>query len=279
MRFVRYGERGVERPGILKSDGRIVDILSLLPGLPDLGPLFFTDAWVRVLENLDGPGPSPGVRLGPPVARPEKIICLGKNYADHAREGNMSLPGEPLLFCKTPNTVCGPNDPVVLPESSGQVDFEVELAVVVKTTCRRVSPLEAMDCVAGYMVMNDVSGREAQFGDKQWFRGKSFDMFAPMGPVLVTPDELGDPGNLTLETLVNGNRMQAGNTRDLIFKIPEILAYISRDITLVPGDVISTGTPAGVGIFRDPPVTLSAGDVVECRIEGIGALQNRIVAG
>ncbi|MFP4473916.1 MAG: fumarylacetoacetate hydrolase family protein [Desulfatibacillaceae bacterium] len=277
MRFVRYGGRGGERPGIWR-DGRIVDILDHFPGTPDLGSLFFTEGWKKALEAIDDPGVEMDVRLGSPVAKPEKIICLGKNYLEHANEGGMSAPEAPLLFCKTPNAVNGPYDPVVLPKSSGQVDWEVELAVVIRSTCKRVAPEEALDVIAGFMVMNDVSGREAQFGDKQWFRGKSFDTFAPMGPVLVTPDEIADVGNLKLEALVNGEVMQSGNTRDLIHDIPRIIAHVSADITLSPGDVISTGTPAGVGIFRNPPVTLADGDVVECRIEGIGSLKNTIVA-
>jgi 2-keto-4-pentenoate hydratase/2-oxohepta-3-ene-1,7-dioic acid hydratase in catechol pathway len=215
------------------------------------------------------------VRLSHPVHRPSKIICLGKNYAEHAREGGFEAPERPLLFSKAPSALSGPHDPIRLPRFSGQVDWEVELAVVIRREGKRIAPEAALDYVAGYTVMNDVSGREAQFGDGQWFRGKSFDTFAPLGPALLTPDEIGDINGLQLTSLVNGEVMQRGYTRDLIFDIPTLIAYISQDMTLLPGDIISTGTPAGVGIFRDPPVTLMEGDVVECRIDTLGALVNR----
>jgi 2-keto-4-pentenoate hydratase/2-oxohepta-3-ene-1,7-dioic acid hydratase in catechol pathway len=162
-----------------------------------------------------------------------------------------------------------------MPNTVGQVDWEVELAVVIGREGKRIEPSMAYDYVAGYMVMNDVSAREAQFGDGQWFRGKSLDSFAPMGPFLVTPDEISDVKNLRLEALVDGETMQDGNTRDMIFDIPTIIAYVSREITLWPGDIISTGTPSGVGIFRNPPITLKSGNVVECRIEKIGTICNR----
>ena len=217
------------------------------------------------------------VRLGPPVARPPKIICLGKNYPEHAREGGFDMPKAPLLFSKTPNALNGPFDPVLLPRSSDQIDWEVELAVVIGKAGKRISPSRALDHIAGYTVMNDVSGRRAQFAHSQWFRGKSFDTFAPLGPVLVTADEIGDAQNLRLTARVNGRLMQEGNTREMLFKIDTIIADVSEDITLVPGDIISTGTPAGVGIFRDPPVVLKAGDEVECWVEKIGAIRNRIV--
>jgi len=222
------------------------------------------------------PGLALNVRLTNPVCRPSKIICLGKNYAEHAKEGGFDNPDKPLLFCKAPSALSGPFDPIVLPQSSGQVDWEVELAVVIGKTCRRISRTNAMDHIAGFTVMNDVSAREAQFGDAQWFRGKSFDTFAPLGPVLVTPDEIGDISNLQLTTRVDGVLMQDGNTHDMIFDIPFLMEYISKDMTLIPGDVISTGTPSGVGIFRNPPVVLKPGNVVECRIETIGSIINPV---
>ncbi|GBC63704.1 FAA hydrolase family protein [Desulfonema ishimotonii] len=273
MRLIRFGEKGRERPGLLR-DGKIVDLRAIFPDIPDIGETFFREGWMERVARVSDAGADMAVRLGAPVHRPSKIICLGKNYAEHAREGGFDTPEAPLLFCKTANTVSGPGDPILMPRTSGQVDWEVELAVVIGREGKRIAPADAFDYVAGYTVMNDVSGREAQFGDGQWFRGKSFDTFAPMGPALVTPDEVGDVDNLRLETLVDGELMQAGNTGDLIFDIPAILEYISREITLWPGDVISTGTPSGVGIFRDPPVTLKPGNVVECRIEKIGALRN-----
>ena len=277
MQLIRFGEPGKERPGLLKGD-RIVDLRDHFPAIPDIGEAFFADGWLEKASGVAAPGREMAIRLGPPVSRPSKIICLGKNYLEHAREGGFDAPPAPLLFVKAPSSITGPADPILLPETSGQVDWEVELAVVIGKAGKRIDRREAFHYIAGFTVMNDVSGREAQFGDGQWFRGKSFDTFAPMGPAIVTPDEIPDIGNLRLETRVDGRVMQAGSTRDLIFDIPSILAYISRDITLWPGDVISTGTPSGVGIFRDPPISLKDGNVVECSIEGIGTLRNRVTA-
>jgi len=273
MRLIRFGEKGREKPGLLKGE-RIVDLRSHYPGIPDVNPAFFEEGWLEKIAALDSTGEALDVRLGSPVAGSSKIICVGKNYAEHAKEGGFDPPESPVLFCKTPNALNGPNDPIRMPLSSCQVDWEVELAVIVGKTAKRISEEEAFEYIAGFSVMNDVSGRDAQFGDGQWFRGKSFDTFAPLGPALVTPDEAGDVGNLNLAALVNGDVMQAGNTRDLIFSIPYLMAYISRDITLFPGDIISTGTPSGVGIFREPPIVLKPGDVVECRVDGIGAITN-----
>ena len=183
-----------------------------------------------------------------------------------------------MIFCKTINTLNGPFDPIVLPKSSGKIDWEVELAIIIGKEGKRISKARARDYIAGFTVMNDVSGREAQFSDSQWFRGKSFDGFAPVGPFIVTPDEIGDVNHLRLTAKVDGNIMQDGNTRDMIFDVSTIIEDISEDITLIPGDIISTGTPAGVGIFRDPPVLLKPGNVVECYIENIGTIVNKIVA-
>ncbi len=277
MRLVRFGEKGRERPGLQTPEG-IVDLRGAYPDIPDIGERFFREGWLRRAAAARAPAAPQGVRLGCPVSRPSKIVCLGKNYAEHAREGGFDQPGRPLLFCKGPNALNGPADPILLPRSSGQVDWEVELAVVIGREGKGIRPAEAWDHVAGLTVMNDVSAREAQFSDGQWFRGKSFDTFAPMGPALVTLDEAGDPGNLVLRAWVNGDLMQEGSTAQMLFDVPAIIAWLSEDITLLPGDVISTGTPAGVGIFRNPPVTLKAGDVVACGIEGIGVLRNPVVA-
>lgn len=274
MKLIRFGEKGRERPGLLRGEA-IVDLRQVFPGIPDICERFFREGWLEKVAAVDDPGRTMAVRLAHPVHRPSKIICLGKNYAEHAREGGFEAPERPLLFSKAPSALSGPHDPIRLPRFSGQVDWEVELAVVIGREGKRIAPEAAFDYVAGYTVMNDVSGREAQFGDGQWFRGKSFDTFAPLGPALLTPDEIGDINGLQLTSLVNGEVMQRGNTRDLIFDIPTLIAYISQDMTLLPGDIISTGTPAGVGIFRDPPVTLMEGDVVECRIDTLGALVNR----
>lgn len=276
MRLIRFGEKGFERPGLWR-DGRIVDLRVHWPDIPDIGEAFFREGWLTKVARLEDPGRRLDVRLGSPVFRPSKIICLGKNYAEHAREGGFENPDAPLLFCKSLNALNGPFDPIVLPTSSGQIDWEVELAVVIGRQGKAISKAEAWDYVAGYTVMNDVSGREAQFADSQWFRGKSFDTFAPLGPALVTPDDIADVGNLRLTASVDGQMMQDGNTRDLIFDIPTLIENISEDITLWPGDVISTGTPAGVGIFRDPPVLLQAGSVVECQVESIGRIRNTVV--
>ena len=277
MRLIRFGEKGHEKPGLLKGE-RIIDLERIFPGIPDIGEVFFRNGWLDKIRDVSEPGEKMDVRLGPPVARPSKIICLGKNYAEHAKEGGFDNPESPLLFCKTPNTLNGPFDPIRLPKSSGKVDWEVELAVVIGKEGKRIDRADAFGYIAGYTVMNDVSGREAQFADSQWFRGKSFDTFAPLGPALVTPDEIADINDLNLTAIVDGEVMQAGNTRDMIFDIPAILEDVSQDITLLPGDIISTGTPSGVGIFRDPPIVLKAGNVVECRIDGIGAIVNEVVA-
>jgi 2-keto-4-pentenoate hydratase/2-oxohepta-3-ene-1,7-dioic acid hydratase in catechol pathway len=277
MRLIRFGNSGAERPGLWK-DGRIVDLRRHFPEMPDIGESFFRDGWLAKAAGVVDEGRTVDVRLGPPVARPSKLICLGKNYLEHAQEGNFDAPEKPLLFAKAPSALSGPRDPIILPRSCGQVDWEVELALVVGREGKRISRDRAWDYIAGYAVMNDVSGREAQFGDGQWFRGKSFDTFAPLGPALVTPDEIEDIGNLQLTATVDSQVMQTGNTGDLVFDIPHLLAYISEDITLLPGDVISTGTPAGVGIFRTPPITLAPGNVVTCRIDRLGELVNPVVA-
>jgi 2-keto-4-pentenoate hydratase/2-oxohepta-3-ene-1,7-dioic acid hydratase in catechol pathway len=277
MRLIRFGNPGAERPGLWRDD-RIVDLRRHFPEMPDLGESFFRDGWMQKIAGLEDEGQPMDVRLGPPVVRPSKLICLGKNYLEHAQEGNFEAPEKPLLFAKAPSALSGPKDPIILPRSCGQVDWEVELALVVGREGKRISRDRAWDYIAGYTVMNDVSGREAQFGDGQWFRGKSFDTFAPLGPALVTPDEIEDIRNLQLTAMVDDQVMQTGNTGDLVFDIPHLMAYISEDITLMPGDVISTGTPAGVGIFRTPPITLAVGNVVTCRIDTLGELVNPVVA-
>lgn len=276
MKLVRFGQKGEEKPGLWKA-GNIVDLTKIFPDIPDIGEAFFKQGWLAKVSRVTAAGENLQVRLGSPVDRPSKIICLGKNYAEHAKEGGFENPDTPLIFCKAPNALSGPFDPILLPKSSGQVDWEVELAVVIAKEGKRIKRKDALEYVAGYCVMNDVSGREAQFSDTQWFRGKSFDTFAPTGPYLVTPDEIKDVHNLRLTAIVNGVIMQDGNTRDMIFDIPTLIENISEDITLLPGDIISTGTPAGVGIFRDPPVLLHPGSVVECRIEKIGAIINAVL--
>ncbi|MBT8341517.1 MAG: fumarylacetoacetate hydrolase family protein [Desulfatitalea sp.] len=277
MQLIRFGTKGHERPGLLQPDG-IVDLRAVFADIPDIDERFFSQGWPARLAGLRVPGRQRQERLGPPVAQPSKIICLGKNYMAHAKEGGFEAPDRPLIFCKTPNTLNGPYDPVLLPQSSDQVDWEVELALIIGKAGKRIRKSQAMDHIAGFTVMNDVSARRAQFADSQWFRGKSFDTFAPVGPALVTLDEIGDPHDLRLTATVNGECMQSGTTADLIFDLPTLIADISQDITLVPGDILSTGTPAGVGFFRNPPVVLKDGDEVACRIERIGEIRNLFVS-
>jgi 2-keto-4-pentenoate hydratase/2-oxohepta-3-ene-1,7-dioic acid hydratase in catechol pathway len=277
VRLIRFGPKGEERPGLLKEN-RIVDLRSVFPEIPDIGEDFFRNGWLEKVIHSGEPGQKMQVRLGCPIQKPSKIICLGINYANHSQEGGFEKPDKPLLFGKSPNTLNGPYDPIFLPRSCGQIDWEVELAVIIGREGKRISKKDALDYIAGFSVMNDVSGREAQFSDAQWFRGKSFDTFAPMGPAIVTPDELGDIHDLRLTTVVDGQVMQDGNTRDLIFDIPTLVEFISEDITFMPGDIISTGTPSGVGFFRQPPVVLRPGNVVECRVEKIGSIKNKVVS-
>lgn len=218
------------------------------------------------------------VRLKAPVPRPGKIVAVGLNYRDHSLEQGMQPPDAPLLFAKFPTSVAGPTDPIVIPEGDPQVDYEAELGVVIGRRCKAVAAQRALDHIAGYLALNDVSARKWQFADKQWVRGKSCDTFCPTGPWLTTRDEIADPHALDIRTRVNGVVLQDSNTRLLIFRIPELIAYISASITLEPGDIIATGTPEGVGVFRKPPVFLKPGDVVEVEVEGLGSLRNPVVA-
>ncbi len=276
MRLIRYGEKGRETPGLWEN-GKIVDLRAIYPEIPDIGEAFFRGGWLEKAAAIQEPGFEMDVRIGCPIRQPAKLICLGINYSEHKEETGFEKPANPLLFCKTPNALNGPFDPIVMPRTSRQVDWEVELAVIVGREGKRIPGQHAFDYIAGFCVMNDVSGRDVQLSESQWFRGKSFDTFAPLGPAMVTPDEIEDVHNLRLTTEVNGQRMQDGNTRDLIFDVPAIIEFISQDITLVPGDVIATGTPSGVGYFREPPIVLKAGDTVECAIETIGSIRNEVV--
>jgi len=210
------------------------------------------------------------------IPRPGKIVCVGLNYRDHAAEGGQDLPKAPLLFAKWPNTLIGDGDAVVLPPESTQVDYEAELGVVIGAKAKRVSERDALDHVAGYICVNDVSARDLQFADGQWTRGKSPDTFCPVGPRLVPREEIADPQALAIRCLVNGKALQDSSTAQMIFSVAEIIAYTSQIITLEPGDLIATGTPAGVGVFRDPKVLLQDGDEVSVEIEGLGTLTNPI---
>ena len=229
-------------------------------------------------ENVPGFfTPLGSVRLRAPIPRPPKVVCVGLNYADHAREQGIEPPKEPLFFLKSSNTICGPGDPIRLPPNSTQVDYEAEFAVVIGKGGSRIPVDKAYEQVAGYMILNDVSARDMQFGDKQWFRGKSCDTFAPCGPSIVTKDEVSDPHNLRISLTLNGVTMQDSNSSNLIFKVPHLISYLSQSLTWEPGDLISTGTPPGVGVFRKPPVFLKPGDTVSITVERLGTLTNPVV--
>jgi 2,4-didehydro-3-deoxy-L-rhamnonate hydrolase len=288
MKLVRFGPVGEERPGVwlepAQAGGKamILDVRDMAFDIEDYNEHFFSHFGIaRVANLLQEPGrklvPAEGVRLGPPVARPSKIIALGKNYADHAREFDSQVPTSPILFTKATTALNGPFDPIVLPKGVTQVDGEVELAVVIGQRTHGVAEREALNCVAGYTVLNDVTDREAQRSAGQWFRGKSPDTFCPLGPFLVTGDEVPDPHALKLVGKLNGQTLQNGMTADLIFKIPHLIAFISATITLLPGDIIATGTPAGTGSARTPPVYLKPGDCVECSVDGLGQQKNPVV--
>ncbi len=214
-----------------------------------------------------------------PIDRPQKIICIGLNYRDHAEEQGVALPERPLLFAKWPNALIGPGEPIVIPPITQQVDYEAELGVVIGRRLRGVSVENALEAVAGYVCVNDVSARDLQFSDKQWVRGKSLDTFCPVGPRLVAASEVPDPQALSIRAILNGRVMQDSSTANMVFSVAELIAFISQAITLEPGDLIATGTPAGVGVFRDPPVLLKPGDEITIEIEGLGALTNPVVAG
>lgn len=273
MKLLRFGESGNEKPGMF-VDGKIIDVSSFGE---DFGEKFFeTDGLNRLTKWFnENKGRLPminnTVRLGAPFTRPSKIICIGLNYSDHAKETGASLPAEPIIFFKASSALTGPNDPVIIPKQSQKTDWEVELAVVIGKTTSYVSEAQALDYVAGYCLHNDYSEREFQLErGGQWVKGKSCDTFAPLGPWLVTKDEIKDLDNLRLWLTVNGKKYQDGNTANLVFKVPYLVSYISQFMTLLPGDVISTGTPAGVGLGFKPPIFLKAGDVVELGIDGLG---------
>ena len=280
MKLVTYGESGQERIGAV-AGSEIVDLQSADASLPStvLGVIVAdaVEAVSRAVESGAGARtPLEGTRLASPIPRPPKIVCVGLNYLDHATEQNVPLPEHPLLFSKATSSVVGPYDDVVLPAESEQVDYEVELAVVIGKTTTAVSEADAYDYVAGYTVANDVSARDIQFRQQQWHQGKSYDTFCPMGPWLVTKDEIPDPNALAVKLTLNGTVLQDSNTDNLIFNIPTLVSRISSAMTLLPGDVISTGTPAGVGVFRDPKILLKAGDYMETWVEGIGTLKNHV---
>ena len=279
MKLLRHGPVGAEKPGMIGPDGSIRDLSGLVP---DIAGAVLSDtglAMLRAVDPLRLPEAPPATRLGPCVAGTGKFICIGLNYADHAAESGMAVPPEPVIFMKATSAICGPNDPIVIPRGSVKTDWEVELGVVIGTAAKYVSEAEALGHVAGYAVTNDVSEREFQIERAgQWTKGKSCDNFGQLGPWLVTRDEVADPQDLSMWLTVNGERMQNGSTRTMVYGVAHLVSYLSRFMTLHPGDVISTGTPPGVGLGMKPPRYLKAGDVVELSIAGLGTQRQDVIA-
>jgi len=280
MRLLRYGDQGVEKPGLLDAEGRIRDLST---EVPDINPAALTPETLKRLAELN-PADLPPVegtpRIGPPVSHVPNFICIGLNYADHAAETGAQAPKEPIVFSKSTSAISGPNDPVRIPRGSKKTDWEVELGVVMGTRASYVSSADALDHVAGYCIVNDVSEREFQLErGGQWIKGKSAETFGPFGPWLVTRDEVPDPHRLKLWLEVDGQRYQDSSTDQLIFDVPHLISYISQMFVLLPGDIIATGTPAGVGAGIKPePVFLRPGQVMRLGIEGLGEQRQEVVA-
>ncbi len=299
MKLVTFSTDGAPRIGALVGES-ILDLAAaarVLPGVPrpeslaggmlsllDAGAEGMAAAAAAVAAATEDPAalagalvPAGRVRILAPLPRPRKIVCIGLNYRDHCEENNFPLPKSPVIFSKYTTAVVGPGDDIVKPEETEQLDYEAEFAFVIGKGGRNIPEAEALDHVAGYTIVNDVSARDIQFADGQWVRGKTFDTFAPMGPALVTADEIPDPHNLDIRLTLNGAVMQNSNTRHLIFNVPYLISFLSRGFTWEPGDLVSTGTPGGVGVFRDPKVFLKPGDVVTITIESLGTLTNAVV--
>jgi len=282
MKLIRFGKKGREKPGLILPNGDRIDVS---PFVEDYNKVFFENHGLKNLvkwsvENASSASPvASDVRLGPPICDPGKIICIGLNYADHAREGGMDIPEEPIIFFKATSSLVGPNDDLIIPKGSKKTDWEVELAVIIGKRASYVDEREALNYVAGYCLHNDYSEREFQLErGGQWVKGKSCDSFAPLGPFLSTADEIDDINNLNLWLNVNGESKQNGNTRELIFDVPYLVSYISNFMTLMPGDIISTGTPAGVGLGFKPPQYLNPGDEVELGIDSLGTSKQHVKA-
>jgi len=281
MKLIRFGEPNREKPGILDGDVRL-DISHLVS---DYDEGFFASDGVASLRqqladgSLNLPRISSSERLGPPISRPSKIVCIGLNFRDHAAESKMPIPAEPVLFLKATSSLVGPNDSLMIPKGAEKVDWEVELAVVIGKKASYVSKEEASAFIAGFVLHNDYSERAFQFEHGgQWVKGKSADTFAPLGPFLATADELPNPGKLGMWLKVNGQFRQKGTTANMIFDVPTLVSYVSQFMTLLPGDVISTGTPAGVALGMNPPQYLRPGDVVELGIEALGSSRQDVIA-
>ena len=274
MKLIRFGEIGNEKPGVQLSNGTKIDVSAFGT---DFNEEFFGKDGIEKLtswleENQENcPEIEDSIRLGTPLVRPSKIVCVGLNYAMHAKESGMDVPEEPVLFFKATSSLVGPNDNIIIPKGSEKTDWEVELAIVIGKKASYVEEKDAMDHVAGYVLHNDVSERAFQLERSgQWVKGKSCDSFAPLGPFIATPDEIKDPNNLNLWLKLNGEVMQDSNTSDFIFNVQQVVSHISQFMTLIPGDIISTGTPFGVGLGLNPPRYLKEGDIVELGIEGLG---------
>ena len=282
MKLIRFGDLKSEKPGVLTQDGNRFDISNFLS---DYDENFFESDGIEKLQKwfLKNknfcPKVESSVRWGSPLSRPSKIVCVGLNYAKHANESGMEAPEEPVLFFKSSSAIVGPYDPIIIPKGSEKTDWEVELAVVIGKEASYISESEALDHIAGYVLHNDVSERTFQLERSgQWVKGKSCDTFAPIGPFIATKDEIKNPNNLDLWLKLNGELMQKSNTSDFIFKIQEVVSYISQFMTLLPGDIISTGTPSGVGLGLSPPRYLKEGDEVELGVEGLGISKQKCKA-
>ena len=278
MKLLRYGPKGAEKPGMLDAQGKMRDLSGVID---DIAGKVLSPQGLAMLRSLDAaklPEVPAGTRLGPCVGKIGQVIAVGLNYADHAKETGAEIPREPILFNKSVGAVCGPNDDVVQPKGSTKLDWEVELTIVIGSRTQYVDEKNALDHVAGFCIMNDVSERAFQIESTgQWMKGKSHDTFAPLGPWLVTKDEIADPGKLDMFLDVNGVRRQKGSTRTMIFGVAHLVSYISRFLTLHPGDVIPTGTPPGVGLGFKPPVFLKPGDVMHLGIQGLGEQKQKVV--
>ncbi len=282
MKLIRFGKTGHEKPGVQLADGTRIDCSAF--GEDYSEDFFANEGLVRLKKWLeknakDCPEVAEGVRLGTPICRPSKIVCIGLNFKDHAKESGMELPSEPVVFFKATSALMGPNDDLILPQGSEKTDWEVELAVVIGKKASYVSEEEATEHIAGYCLHNDYSERAFQLEScGQWVKGKSCDTFAPLGPFLATQEEIENVNALSMWLKVNGEKKQDGTTANLAFNIPFLVSHLSHYMTLLPGDVISTGTPAGVGLGFDPPQYLQAGDVVELGIEGLGSSRQEVKA-
>ncbi|HTS12272.1 MAG TPA: fumarylacetoacetate hydrolase family protein [Candidatus Limnocylindrales bacterium] len=282
MKLIRFGDAGKEKPGAILPDGSRVNVSAVASDYDERffagGGLAKLSAWLNANAG-SAPRIPPSLRLGPPVARPSKIVCIGLNFRDHAAETGNPIPSEPVLFFKSTTSLVGPNDDLVIPRNSTKTDWEVEFAIIIGKTARYVPLERALDFVAGYALHNDYSERNFQLErGGQWVKGKSADTFAPLGPFLATRDEIPNPGNLGMWLKVNGQFRQKSSTANMVFGVPELVSYISEFMTLLPGDVISTGTPAGVGLGMKPPQYIQSGDVIELGIDGLGESRQRAVA-